>query len=276
MAMSKKRKRILICIGALIIILPLIAGAILALSLGAIVKTGFETAGPKLLGVETRLNDADISIFRGVIDLHGLKVGNPEGFKAENFLSADRIKVGANIGALFDNEIHVREIILDAPNFSFEYKPGKSNISAIMDRLEQDKKPDQPDDPGQTGKTKDKEEMRLRIDLVKITNATLQVWAAGEQIASIGLPKIEIHNLNGPDGKGLPPDKVLASIIGSVKEPAESLIRSNPATRVAADIASGLATGGKQALDSAGEGAKKIGKGIGGGILDLKKKIVGD
>ena len=285
MAMSKK-KRVLLIVIAIVVLVPLIAGIILLFSLGAIVKAGFETAGPRLLGVETKLSAADIGVFSGVIDLHGLVVGNPAGFEATEFVTAQRIKVSADIGAIFHKEIHVREIILDVPEFSFEYKPGKSNVGAIMERLEKDK---EPTPTGETDKEQ-KEPMRLRIDLVKISNAKIHVWIAGEKIVSLTLPEVEVRNINGPDGKGVSPKEAVANIMASIRGPAESLIQSNPATRAAAELIGGLAAGGAKALEGgkevltgAGKAAMEVGDGLGGalkktgdGILGIKKKIVGD
>ena len=278
--LKSKKTRILILIVAIIIVIPLIIGLIALLSLDTIVQHGFESAGPSLLGVKTSLADVDISLLGGVIELDGLKVGNPKGFSADNFVTADHIKVGANIAALFRREVHVREVVLDGPEFTFEYNTGGSNIGTIMDRL---KKEETAPDETQAEEEKEGKQMRLRIDNVKVTNAKIHVWVAGEQLASLSLPQLEIRNIVGPDGKGVAPREVLAGIIGFVKRPAEDLIHANPATRAAAKLINDLASSGGEVIESGKDILTDVKTGV-GGILDktgseflkAKEKVVGD
>jgi len=278
--LKSKKRRVVILIVALIIIIPLLIGLIALLSIDTIVQQGFESAGPSLLGVKTSLADVDISILGGVIELAGLKVGNPKGFRADNFVTADQIKVGANLSALFRREVHVRQIVLDGPEFTFEYNTDGSNIGAIMERLKkEDSAPDEPADE----EKKDGKQMRLRVDLVRVTDAKINVWVAGEHLASLSLPDVEIRNIIGPDGKGLPPREVLAGIIGSVQRPAEDLIHANPATRAAAKLINDVASTGGKVVEDGKDLITDVKKGVGGILektgsefLKAKEKVVGD
>ena len=124
MPFSPKMKRNLIIGLAVAVLLPVGLACVIVLRLGTVIKAGFEIAGPRMMGVETRLDDASVSLVRGHVDLSGMHVGNPEGFEIPQFLKADLVHVSADTLSFFRKEVHVRRILLERPEFTYEVRDG--------------------------------------------------------------------------------------------------------------------------------------------------------
>jgi len=55
-------------------------------------------------------------------------VGNPEGFKTESVFQLNQIRVILDPKSLLTNRIHIREILIDAPEITYEVGLSGSNI----------------------------------------------------------------------------------------------------------------------------------------------------
>ena len=64
----------------LVIVLAVLLGAAVLFMDHVLPKT-FNTAVPKVLGVDASMESAKVRLWRGYVSLHGLHIGNPEGFK---------------------------------------------------------------------------------------------------------------------------------------------------------------------------------------------------
>ncbi len=208
MALSKKVKRILLLLLGFIIVFPIVVILLVAWRLGPIIKIGVEKAGPMFLGVRTSLEDADVSIFKGQIDLQGLDVGNPEGFDAPSFMKAGRIYVDVNIGALRNREMHIQEVALDAPEFTFEFNGNTTNVQAFLERLKKgdEDKPEEPKEPREAG------EVKLKIDLLRVTDAQVHAVAPGLDVR-FKIPSLEIRDIADENGNAVPPDQILVAFL---------------------------------------------------------------
>ena len=85
-------KKILIRIGIIVFVLAIIAGIVVVMFLGDIVKKGVETAGPMVTKVDVKLNKASISLL-GSAKLKGLFVGNPPGYKTDSAIKVGDVSV---------------------------------------------------------------------------------------------------------------------------------------------------------------------------------------
>lgn len=210
MSLSRKAKRWLKIIAAIVVGLPILLIIILLLFLGSWIKAGIACAGPELLGVESAVESVSVSVLGGSISLKGLAVGNPEGYTAPHFVKADLISVSANIWALMKKEIHVREIILDGPELTYEISGVKSNLSAIMDNLTGEETEAEKDSPEE-----DAGAYRWKIDRILIKNVRLKGVALGETF-DVTIEEIELNNIQDADGRGLSTSDVLATVLSSI------------------------------------------------------------
>lgn len=211
MALSKRTKRILWIVAGIVVVVPIVVVLVILLRLGTFIKLDFEQVGPRVLGVETRLDDVTVYILKGQVSISGMEIGNPEGFTSPTFLKVDLVRVHANVGALLKNEIHVREVILEGPEFTYELKGKQSNLSALMERLDSgEEKPEASTEP--EGKAS---EIKLKIDLIRVTDAKLRVVIMGNPL-EVDLPSIEIRDVADADGNAVPPDQVAKVFLRSV------------------------------------------------------------
>jgi hypothetical protein len=82
------------------LVLFVIAAGAVSLSLGRIVKTAVEAAGPRLLGAPVTLDRVTISPWSGSGTLRGLVVGNPEGFKTASAIRVGSVEVSVKLTSL--------------------------------------------------------------------------------------------------------------------------------------------------------------------------------
>ena len=115
MTLSKRAKGTLWIIAAIIIGIPLLVILILLFNLDSFVREGIQIGGTRTLGVETRLDSANVSLWGRSITLHGLNVANPKGFTGPTFMKADLISVSAEFGKLRKKEIHLYLVTLNGP-----------------------------------------------------------------------------------------------------------------------------------------------------------------
>jgi len=185
------------------------------LRLGPAVRTSVESLGPRLLGVETRLDHASVSLKKGRIQLKGLWVANPEGFEQDTFLKADVIRVETDIGALRRKEVHLREIFLANPEITFERTGGRSNIEELLDRLRMDNGEGEDREPPEGQESG--EPPRLKVDLFHVKDAKVRLILDGQEVTAT-LSSIELRNLQDADGNGLPAREVVRRFITSIAE----------------------------------------------------------
>ncbi len=128
-------------IGWLIGILLLVVvglGVYVVMNSGSLLKTAVETYGPKYLGVDVRLDSADISLTEGTGELRGLVIGNPEGFDGPHAFSLGAIKLGLDPMSQSESLIRVRTIEIDAADLAMIAKGRNTNLQALMDNLSSD------------------------------------------------------------------------------------------------------------------------------------------
>jgi uncharacterized protein involved in outer membrane biogenesis len=256
MAMSKRARGILWIILAVLVAIPILIVLVALLKLDALVQAGVQIGGSKVLGVRTQVEGASASLLGGKLALTGLNVANPPGFKNDFFVKANLISVSAQVSGLMKKEIHLYEVILESPEFSYEVPSigGKTNVDVIMDNIKSGEKA--PPKNEQKG-----EQTKLKIDLLSVTNARVHVVYLGAPI-NITLPKIEMRNLDDGHGNAIPTDQVLSALL----------------RKITGGITDQIAGLGKGSLDLVSKNAKQageVGEKAGQGVVQQGEKAVG-
>ncbi|MFP4203840.1 MAG: hypothetical protein ACLFS4_05860 [Opitutales bacterium] len=158
------------------------------------VKTGIETFGPKITQTSVELDKVDLSVLSGSGTLSGLIVGNPEGFKAENSLSLDQIKIDVDLSSLFKDKVVINSIHIIKPAITYEKTMRSSNIKELMKNIEAFKgeAEEPPEDAPKPGK-------QLVIRKLVIEDGALQLGTMGAS-ATGDLPRIEMTDLGEKEG----------------------------------------------------------------------------
>jgi uncharacterized protein involved in outer membrane biogenesis len=112
-------------------------GAYLALDyLDVIVKVALEHWGPDLTGATVSVDKVRISPRDGKGRIGGLEVGNPPGFGAKSAARFGEIRVSLDPATVTGKVIVIHEIVLDAPQITYERGDKGTNLDAIQARID--------------------------------------------------------------------------------------------------------------------------------------------
>lgn len=259
----KKVKKILAITGAVILVLLVV----LVLSLGQIIKTAVNTAGPELAGVPVHLSSAVVNPFTGMVRIKGLVIGNPEGFNTPSAMELNDFKLNIKMSSLFSKAIVIQEILIDAPQITYEKSLKSSNLSALQANLvPKDTAAPQPE-AAPAPETKKGAAKKVIIDDFQLKGAKVNVTitALGGKKLTLPLPPIHMQNI-GKESDGASPAQVISEVFSSISKAVVQAVSS--AGDIAGDAlksAGGAATdAAKSATDAAKSAADSIKKGIGG------------
>merc|ERR1719146_377109 len=118
--------------------------------LGRAASATIERIDQGLLGVDIEIEDTDVQLWFGRIDLLNVTVNNPPGYESDYLLKAKRITLDLDVLALvcsLGRKIVIEELTLDSIDAIIEYDGyvyGTSNVQKVLDFLE--KNAEKPDD----------------------------------------------------------------------------------------------------------------------------------
>jgi hypothetical protein len=212
--------RLLFLIGVLGVIAIIIVG----MSLNALVKTGVETMGPKVLGVPITLEDVDISLLSGGKDMRAslerLIIKNPEGYETDYAFSLPNIRVQVDRNSVLTDTILIEEIVIEGPAITFEGSLLGSNLGDIQDNVKRntqsdsDDKAEEKSEKHEGGKDSEK---NVHIKLVTMKNAKINLSLFGGQskMIELTLPDFELRDI-GKEPGGTSFQKASAEIFDAI------------------------------------------------------------
>lgn len=128
--MKKMKKVALISVAVVLVLL-----VALVLSLGQIIKTAVNTAGSKLAGVPVHLEKVTLNPLSGLIHLKGLVIGNPAGFNTPSAMELGDFRIDLTMSSLLSDTIVIKEILINAPQITYEKSLKSSNLSTLQQNL---------------------------------------------------------------------------------------------------------------------------------------------
>ena len=257
-------------IGIIVVILIIAVFAII-LNLGKIVKTGINTVVPQVTKCEAHVDDVNFNVFGGKFEIKNLVIKNPEGYKTDQAFSLGHIFVNVKMGSLLSDVIEIDQVLIDAPEITYEVGLGNSNLNTILENVNSalpssdEEKKEEKEEKKEGGK-------KVVINLVKVTNGRIGVSAkiAGGVEAPIVLPDIEIKDLGKKEGgismvqaAAITLKTTLLSIFDVLKSSGKLLLDGAKA------IGEGITEGIKSLGDSAKDGVKSLGDSAKDGVKSL-------
>lgn len=118
---SIRMKKVLIGIGVTLLVIIVVVVIAITLFAGKLVKTGVEKVAPGILGVPVTVENVNIGIFSGKVNIKGLVVGNPEKFKSDYLFSLGELSVRIDMKSLSTDTIIVNEVLIKVPKID---RPG--------------------------------------------------------------------------------------------------------------------------------------------------------
>jgi hypothetical protein len=267
--------------GILIVLLVLVVATVLVLALatGKIIRTGIETAGPKVLGVPVSLADVDVKLLQGKARMNDLVIGNPEGYKTESSFRMGQLYVSLDTGSLMGDKIIVEEVLIAGPEITYEVGLGNSNIGTLLKGIEEKTGGETADatEPEPADDTAAEGGKAVVIRSLKITDGRIRISAkllAGRSL-SIPLPTVHLKDIGEKqDGASLP--QVIAQVMREVSKATLSAVASSSklageGIKVAADTAFAVAGA---ATDAAAGTVKAVGD-VGGKAVSTAADAAG-
>ena len=214
---------------AVLAIVAVIAAAFIYLSMNysSIVKAGVETYGPQYTKTKVGLGGVDASLLAGEISINDFLIGNPKGFKTSHAFRVGTVKVAVDLGSLTGDTIHIKEIVIDAPDIIYELGAGGSNLQTIQKNVSQASGTG----AGKAAKDDGGEGPKVIIDNLYIRNAKVALSAGmlGGKKIPVPVPDIHLKDIgkDSKDGKGASLSeaaaKVMDAITGSVTKSASAI-----------------------------------------------------
>ena len=188
--------KLILKVGGIVVFLIVAALVLLSLSLNSIIKTGVETLGPQITGTPVTLEQANLSLLSGQGELQGLLVPNPQGFQTKYAFELGRVYVNADIESVVSDTIMIQEIVIEAPEITFEGTLSGSNITKIQENVEKFSasvggKDD--DDDDESGEEHESDEKKVQIDHFILKNAQVHISTPILQGQDVAIPLPEIH-----------------------------------------------------------------------------------
>ena len=194
----KKILKLLILLAVLLV--AVIVGLTLFLDKG--IKRAVEAVGPRLTQVDVRLDKVSLSLLSGRVELEGLFIGNPEGYKSESAIEIGSLVLAARPSSFLSDKVIVRRFDLRAPVVTFEGGLKENNLRKILDNVNGAIE-DKDSTGGRDEKKIDEAGLKLQVDELVVAGGKVQVWlnVLGSRATTIDLPEIHLTNLGtGPEG----------------------------------------------------------------------------
>jgi hypothetical protein len=131
--MAAKKSRMILWIVAGAAALMVIALLVVLASVNTIARNAVEVGGTTALGVQTKLDDANVGVFNGDVTLSGLVVSNPEGFKTPHFLSLSRGRLRVTLDSLMSETVEAPLLEFSGIDVNLERSSAGANYQIILD-----------------------------------------------------------------------------------------------------------------------------------------------
>jgi len=215
-----KGKHILLIVGLVIVIaIGFVVYRVIG-SLDKIIEAGIETYGSKITQAEVTLDKVTLDLANGKATLHGLRIGNPQGFKTDYLMQLDEISMTLDTGSITKNPVVVKEIMIQGPSVIYELASGGSNVDTLLKNIKSYTGTESKQETGG-------EEHKLIINdlYIKDGQVNLSASALNGKTMSAGLPDIHMKDIGKEEG-GATPGEVAEKIMGQVKSGATTAVGS--------------------------------------------------
>jgi len=250
-------------IGGGLMVLIAIALFFLFSSLDYLIKAAIQKYGSEITQTKVRLKEAKVSVTSGQGALRGLIMGNPKGFKTESAFRLEEISLKLDVGTVTNDPVVIKEIVISAPEVTYELGSKGSNIDAIQRNINaymtrgQDKTKDK-----KTPKGDGKKDRRLVIENLYIRNGKVNIGSPALQGKSLIVPLPDLHLTDiGKKKGGATPGEVAEKVFGALSQGVIKAVVTVDTAKILGTVKQG-ATGVQGALEEGAKGSADALKGL--------------
>ncbi|MEE3716433.1 hypothetical protein V2H45_06725 [Tumidithrix elongata RA019] len=191
-----------------IFIVFIVAIAIAFFNLSAIVKNNFEQNVSQALGVNAKIENLNLQLFSGHVDIKGLVVSNPLGFSTPHFFKIGEFEFQVKPNTILNETVEVETFKLKEVSVNIEQQVNKNNILEVLDHIEKQK-----------GK-EDKNQKKLRLKLASVDNIALKLTLSQFGVVlstlNLSLPNIELKNIGTDDVQGVLLSELTRQLVSAI------------------------------------------------------------
>ena len=251
-----------ILIGVVVVVLLAVGGvAYFASNIDSIIKAAVEKFGSEATRTQVTLSSVDLSIKSGAASLNGFRMTNPAGFQTDQAMSFGTVSVKVDTGSLTGDVIVIKEVVIAAPDITYESGGGSSNFDVIQKNVDAyaksvgaGGKPEQNTAKDEGGKKIIIENLYVRDGKVALSAGVLQ----GKKI-TVPLPNIHLKDVGKKDN-GATPAEIAALLLDEITENVAKVGRAGleSAVKDALGGATKMLEGGGKTMDDATKSIKGL------------------
>ena len=262
----RKRRHVFRKLGVAVVLLVAALLLFVQFGLGFAIRNGAKAAGPAAIGTPITIGSTHFRPLTGTMELGGLVVGAPEGFKA-NVFEMDSFRVVFEPKSLLSDTILIKEIVIADPVVSYELSGLNHNIGAILKKLEG--AGDKADKPEEEADGKPGKKVVIERFVFKGAKIRIASTALGGKGAVIPMPAIELHDIGKKSG-GATSLEVLSEVLGSVAKGVLGAVKDAAFAvgGMAVDAVGAVGGAAVKAVEATGETAAKAVGAVGGAAVD--------
>lgn len=216
-------RKIIIVVAAIVLIVVVAAVVYLLTNINSLVANAIEKHGSAVTETRVRVAGVEIALRQGRGTIKGLRVANPNGFKAGDAFTLGDITADIDVKSVRSNPITLDEIRIQAPIVSAEItKSGRSNIDELRKRVQAHTGQKAKDGGDAKGKTR---RMRIKRFVFEKGRVEIDASALGLEKQTITLPEIQLSDVGGKNGA--PPDEIAKIILAALVKKVTSEIANS-------------------------------------------------
>lgn len=190
--MKKPVKYIIGIVVAILIVIGIVFWLVWA-NRNNLIASAIENYGSQATGTSVSVGSVDLSS-HGTLELHGLTIGNPDGYGSDYALNLKDIRIGLDISSITSDTIVMNEGVVKGMSVNAEFHGRQSNLSQIMDNLQQFIGPSKPQQQPAAQK-------KFIVKTFRFTKgqATVMLDSANAK-RTIRIPDISVHDIGVKTG----------------------------------------------------------------------------
>lgn len=235
-----------------ILLLAVIGLVVFVAYLDAIVKAGIETVGPKVTGTTVTVESVQLSPLTGEGRVKGLVIGNPNGYQSKSAFKLGDARVKVDVRSALTDKLIIEEVVVDAPDVTYEVVVAESNIAKIQEHINAFVKSlGAGESAPKPAQSVDAHRKKVQINDFIVRNGRVNASTLGRNM-TVPLPDIHLRDI-GKEGSGVTFEKAAAEVFAALNR---SVVQS--VAGAGKFLEKGAAAAG-EAAKSAGSEAEKAG-----------------
>jgi hypothetical protein len=276
-------KKLLIGAGVLVVVAA-VGIFVLVSNLDSVIKQAIETVGPKVTQADVTVEEVTLDLADGAAEIRGLHLGNPAGFQTKRAMNLGLVSVRIDTDTVTSDEIVIHEVVIDAPQMTYEVGDPRSNFQRLQQNVE-DFIARNAGGTGESGGGQESEtadgsaQPKLIIENLYVRNAEVGVSAPFLQGRDVGTRIPEIHLTGiGQGSGGATPAEVAALALDAITERVIGAVGKLDLKGMMDGAAGALREGAEGALKDgdAGKAVEDAGKAVEEGLGGALKGLTGD